>query len=188
MPTQLTIASGIREFAISNPRRIAVIDGDRSITFAELDDRSSRFANILLREGFGVGDRVAILSWNRLEYIELCAGAAKAGVTLVPLNPRGSAMEHEALIRRSGTRGLVFDENLAGNVPPSADGLPLLLCLGEADVGLPYEAAIARSEATDPMVEYSEDLDTIEKKARDFGLIDKVITSREAMENPAPAR
>jgi long-chain acyl-CoA synthetase len=158
MPTQLTIASGIREFAISNPRRIAVIDGDRSITFAELDDRSSRFANILLREGFGVGDRVAILSWNRLEYIELCAGAAKAGVTLVPLNPRGSAMEHEALIRRSGTRGLVFDENLAGNVPPSADGLPLLLCLGEADVGLPYEAAIAGSEATDPMVEYSEDL------------------------------
>ncbi len=157
MPSQLTIASGIREFAISNPTRTAVIDGDRSLSFAELNDRSSRFANLLLSTGIAVGDRIAVLSWNRLEYIELAAGAAKAGAILVPLNPRGSAVEHAALLERSGARGLIFDENLAGSIPDAAASLELLLALGGSDAARPYEVAIAEAAATDCMMAYSED-------------------------------
>ena len=50
MPTtaqgaQLNIANGIREFAIATPGAIAVIDGERRLTYAALNERASRLAN-----------------------------------------------------------------------------------------------------------------------------------------------
>ena len=47
----MTIAGGIREFARATPRATAVIDGDRTLTFAALDERASRLAATLLGTG-----------------------------------------------------------------------------------------------------------------------------------------
>ena len=44
----LSIASGVREFAVATPLATAVVDGDRTLTYRELDDRASRLANVLL--------------------------------------------------------------------------------------------------------------------------------------------
>ena len=48
----LNIANGIREFAIANPSKIAVIDGERKITYKELDARSSQVANFFISKKF----------------------------------------------------------------------------------------------------------------------------------------
>ncbi len=85
---QLNIADGIREFAIASPTATAVIDGDRRITYAELDGRSNRVANMLLESGLTAGAHVALQCGNRLEYPEIACGLAKAGMTMIPLNPR----------------------------------------------------------------------------------------------------
>lgn len=152
----MNIASGIREFARCSPSAIAVKDGDRALTFGAVDERSSRFASALLSSGIGIGDRVAVLSWNRLEFVELAAGAAKAGVQLVPLNPRGTAEEHDSLMRNSNVKGLVADDALADNVPEAAQALPLVLTLGRTDIGRDYAAAIDAARPVDPMADVLE--------------------------------
>jgi long-chain acyl-CoA synthetase len=87
----LTIAGGIREFDRATPAAIAVRDGSAELTFAAPGERSSRLANALMATGLTAGDRVALLSGNRLEYPEIPAGVAKAGLVLVPVNPRLTA-------------------------------------------------------------------------------------------------
>lgn len=156
MPREMNIASGIREFARSSPGAVAVRDGDRALSFAAVDERSSRFAATLRAAGFETGQRIGILSGNRLEFVELAAGAAKAGVQLVPLNPRGAAPEHASLLERSGARGLVVDDTLAGHVPESAQDLDLVLSTGGIGLGRDYESALAEARPVDPMVPVGE--------------------------------
>lgn len=153
---QMNIAGGIREFAIATPGATAVVDGDRRATFAEVDDRSNRVASLLIDAGFRPGDRVAVLLGNQAEYVEVAAGAAKAGVAMVPLNPRGTAAEHGSLITRSGAAGLIADSAFEDNVPDIAEDLRLALSLGSQSWGRPYEKALADARAVDPRVEVDE--------------------------------
>lgn len=153
---QMNIAGGIREFAIATPGATAVVDGDRRVTFAEVDDRSNRVASLLIDAGFRPGDRVAVLLGNQAEYVEVAAGAAKAGVAMVPLNPRGTAAEHGSLITRSGAAGLIADSAFEDNVPDIAEDLRLALSLGSQSWGRPYEKALADARAVDPRVEVDE--------------------------------
>lgn len=150
MPGEMNIADGIRNFARSSPRAVAVIDGARQLTFAEVHDRSSRLACLLLAAGLRAGDRVAVLAWNRLEFVEVAAGLAKAGLLMVPLNPRGVAPEHAFIMEHSGSRALIVDDELAASVADITGGLDLLLVLGTDGPGRPYEEALARAEHADP--------------------------------------
>nr|BFE70260.1 acyl-CoA synthetase [Actinoplanes digitatis] len=109
----LTIAGGVREFGRATPAAIAVRDGDRALTYAALDERSSRLAGALLAAGLGTGDRVGLLCGNRLEYPEIAAGIAKAGLVLVPVNPRLTAPEVGFILGHSGARLLIADVALA---------------------------------------------------------------------------
>jgi acyl-CoA synthetase (AMP-forming)/AMP-acid ligase II len=72
----------------ADPDHRAVVDGDRVLTYAELEDRSNRLANGLLSLGLKRGDRVALLARNCLEYVEIELAAAKAGTILGALNWR----------------------------------------------------------------------------------------------------
>jgi len=153
---EMNIASGIREFAVSTPGATALVDGDRRLTFAEVDDRSNRVANLLLDAGLRPGDKVAILCGNQAEYVELAAGAAKAGLAMVPLNPRGAAAEHASLITRSGAKGLIADAAFEDNIPDLVEDLPLALSLGRQGWGRQYDKALEGARATDPKVEVSE--------------------------------
>jgi acyl-CoA synthetase (AMP-forming)/AMP-acid ligase II len=67
--------------------RIAVIDGDRRVTYGELDDRTGRLARGLLGHGLRRGDAVALLSANRLEVWEAYFALARLGAIAVPVNP-----------------------------------------------------------------------------------------------------
>lgn len=76
-----------------NSDRTAVIDGDRSLTYSQLDERSNRLAQAFLNMGLGVGDRVGLLAGNCQEYIEIELAAAKVGAILACLNWRLSDRE-----------------------------------------------------------------------------------------------
>jgi fatty-acyl-CoA synthase len=65
----------------------------RTLTYAELDRRAGQAASLLASRGIARGDRVAILSRNRLAFFELLFGCAKLGAILVPLNWRMPAPE-----------------------------------------------------------------------------------------------
>lgn len=155
---QLTIYDGVVNFARSQPGATAVVDGARTLTYAELDERSDRLARRLLT-GLRPGDRVALLLGNRLEYCEIAAGIAKAGLVMVPLNPRMTAVEAEYVVQHSGARGLVVDADLTGIAERFAGAMDEVLTLGPADAPLDsgdYEAALAGAEPVRPDVQVVE--------------------------------
>ncbi|XVU21222.1 class I adenylate-forming enzyme family protein [Actinoplanes sp. CA-054009] len=150
----LTIAGGVREFGRATPAVTAVIDGDRRLTYAALDERSSRVANALLSYGLTTGDRVALLSGNRLEYPEIAAGIAKAGLVLVPVNPRLTAPEAEFILRHSGARVLLADQALAAAVPD--DAVERVVSIGGDALGPDYERWLGAAPAADPWIPVDE--------------------------------
>ena len=75
------------DLAKDRAREIAVDDGTQQRTFAELLDRSHRFAHFLRHEaGLAPGDHVSLLMDNRVEVIELLLGAVLAGQWITPIN------------------------------------------------------------------------------------------------------
>jgi ATPase subunit of ABC transporter with duplicated ATPase domains len=68
--------------------RVAVIDGDRSATFSDVQDRSTRLANALLSLAPYASSRIALLVPNRLELVEIDVAIIKSGRVKVPINTR----------------------------------------------------------------------------------------------------
>ena len=67
------------------PDRVALEDGVRRVTYAELDRRASRLARALSALDLEPGDRVAVVQQNRVEYVAAAIAIARAGGALVPL-------------------------------------------------------------------------------------------------------
>ena len=89
----ITIGSLLDNVARAYPSRIALQQGARRVRFDELSLRTNRLAHWLLGQGAGRGHRVALLSENRIEYLEIMLAAAKAGCILACQNWRLSARE-----------------------------------------------------------------------------------------------
>jgi fatty-acyl-CoA synthase len=85
---ELTLGRWVRDRARINPARVAIEQGGERTTYAELDARSEGLAAALLRLGLRRGDRVASLTGNRPEHVELFFACAKAGLVLAPLSWR----------------------------------------------------------------------------------------------------
>ena len=66
----------------------AVEDGSKRLTYAELLERVDRLASVFLARGVAPGDRIAILSHNRAEYLEVELAAAGIGAIVACLNWR----------------------------------------------------------------------------------------------------
>ncbi len=75
-----------RRSARRHPDKIAIIDGEVTLTFAEFDELVDRAAAALGDNGLGPGDRVALLARNCWHYAVLAFATARAAVVLVPLN------------------------------------------------------------------------------------------------------
>jgi long-chain acyl-CoA synthetase len=92
-----TLGALLADLAAKGPERPAITCAGRTLTFGELDARSSQVAPALVRGGVRPGDRVAVLTKNRPEYFELMFGAARARAVLVGLNWRLSGPEIAAI-------------------------------------------------------------------------------------------
>src|SRR5438067_4308019 len=101
----LSVGDGIRAWARITPDKVAVQEGGRSLTYAQLVERIDRVANGVA-DGLGLrsGERVAIVSLNCLEYIEILAGLSAAGVVAVPISPAASPGELSQICSDSGAR------------------------------------------------------------------------------------
>lgn len=143
------MANGIREFGRNTPDKTAVIDGDRIFTFAELDERSNRFAQALIARGVKQGDTVALLSGNRGEYFEISAGLAKAGIAMVPLNSKNSPADNEFIVGHSEARVLVLEDALADQAATVIGDLDLVVSF-DGTVGEDYESLLAAADPADP--------------------------------------
>ena len=88
-----TVASLFAAQARIHGGRPAIEDGARGLSYGELDQRTRRLATVLAERGVERGSRIAILSENRLEYLELFIAAARLGAIAACQNWRLAAPE-----------------------------------------------------------------------------------------------
>jgi fatty-acyl-CoA synthase len=105
------IAYWIEKRASINPGRIAVITDQEQLTYKELNERIQNAALFLLNElKVKKGDRIAIISQNRLEYVVLLFAIARLQCIAVPLNIRLNINELIFQLQDSGTSILAAEE------------------------------------------------------------------------------
>lgn len=135
------VADVIRRHAAQRPEVVAVRQGERALTYRDLDERSSRLAQALLADGVRSGTRVAYLDRSAPEVIELLFAAAKVGAVLVPVNWRLAVRELQAVLDDSQAPLLIAGETFAG----VAVRVPELIVVGDG-----YEDWLAAHEPHDP--------------------------------------
>jgi long-chain acyl-CoA synthetase len=125
---------GVAAVAAACPDRTAVVDGDRTLTFGELDGRANTLAERLAGEGAGPGDPVGVLLGNRAEWFVVSHAVARLGGRTVPISPRLTAGEIRYIAEDSGMRVCCAD----GPAPFATDEVATL---DVADPGLARVAA-----------------------------------------------
>jgi fatty-acyl-CoA synthase len=133
--------------------RLAVSHGERTRTWAELDERASRLAGHLAAQGVGPEARVAVGLYNGIEYVESVVAILKLRAVPLNVNYRYRREELGALLDDAQAQAIVFDAALAERVDqarPELPGLRTLVQVGRED-DVPdgasgYERAVAHAE------------------------------------------
>jgi fatty-acyl-CoA synthase len=108
-----------RRLVKSGPKP-AIIAGDRTLTYAELEDAAARIGAAFASAEVGPGDRVAYLGENSPEFVEVLFAAGRIGAVMVPLNTRLAPGELAYQLDDAGVSILVYDDPLAGAALPAA--------------------------------------------------------------------
>jgi len=113
------LAIMLRESALERPDKTAIIAGGTTISYAELDALSGRFAASLVAAGYPRGASIGVQLPNVPQFLIAYFGILKAGMTMVPLNPLLMAPEVSYHLQDSDAVGLVTWEGFA---PEAAKG------------------------------------------------------------------
>ena len=107
-----TIGAALARAARKYRGRTALIFGDRSWSYDDIDRAADNIASVLLKAGCAKGDRVAAFGRNSDAYLLTWFGCARAGLVHVPINYHLHGEALTFILRQSGARALVTDENL----------------------------------------------------------------------------
>ena len=143
--------------------REAVVDGRRRLSYRALNGRVNRLARSLQTLGLRQGDRISVLAYNGLEYVETIFAAAKLGLILVPLNWRLAPAELAFILSDSTTETLLFDSEFAKTAETLRGQTPLrrFVAFGEKEIpgATAYEKALSSEEDGEPTPDGPVDLD-----------------------------
>lgn len=106
------VADVVRHYARTMPERKALLEGGFALSWAALDEASTRVAAALRRSGVKDGDVVAWLGKNSIPFFVVLYAAAKAGATLLPLNWRLAAPELAAIVEDAAPAIVFADHDL----------------------------------------------------------------------------
>lgn len=140
------------------PDKTGAADLERTLTFKQWNTRACRLANALLGLGLAKGDRVAILAYNCLEWAEIYAATAKAGLVAVPVNFRLTAREAAYIIANAEAAAVIVQHDLAGIIEEAAREIPveashIIHFGGPCPAGYrDYESIISAASETEPQI------------------------------------
>jgi acyl-CoA synthetase (AMP-forming)/AMP-acid ligase II len=86
----------------TSPDRPCIVDGERRLTYLDVDRESNRLVNALRSEGLRPGDRFAWLSRNSADMVVAYLAASKSGCTALPLNWRLAPVEWRGILEQAG--------------------------------------------------------------------------------------
>lgn len=122
------------------PERTAIIADGRRLDYREYDRLANRFANFLIAQGVGPGDRIATALFNSPEYGIVHFGNARAGSVLVHIPPLYAAAEIAEIVERTRPRLLVVDAAVQDRIGAEVrSAVPTVMVAGSPD----FEGALA---------------------------------------------
>lgn len=149
----------IERAARTRPEAPAVIDGDRTWTYAQLDARANQLAHVLSDLGVRRGDRVGLYLDKSIEALVGVYGIAKAGAAYVPLDPGAPVDRLAQIVADAGLSVVVSDAPRAESWGPlvrAAACVRTLVSLTPTEVTVPVPvvtaAALDRQPTTAPPV------------------------------------
>jgi len=163
MTAMLTIGQLLTTQARIQPDRLGARDLERSMSFSQWNTRACGLANGLLALGLSRGDRIAVLAYNRVEWAEIYAAVAKAGLVAVPINFRLTAPEAGFICADCSVSAVVAEVALADLADAMRPDLEVpasnfILIGAEVRPGWQsYEDLIAAASAEEPNVAVTPD-------------------------------
>ena len=106
--------------------RLALVDGDLRLTYAELRGQACKVAAGLAGIGIGRGNHLLVVLQNRAEMAILHWATQLAGIIVTPVNWRAKPSEIDFFLENSGSRAVVFEPVTEAAIleSPRAQGLP----------------------------------------------------------------
>ena len=123
------IADMIRRSAYHYPDKKAVIFGDKSLTYAEMEDECNRVANALIDLGVKKYDRVAILAHNTIHHVLTWFGCCKAGAIYLAVNYMLRGKDISYCINHSESTVFIVEDTLYDLVKDVLDEMPTVKTL-----------------------------------------------------------
>ncbi len=140
---ELNLADLFESVADSVPDRLAMVAGERRLTYAALDERSDRLADVLRRAGVSHGDFVGIQVPNGDEYIEAMLASFKLRAVPVNVNYRYVGAELRHLYADAGLVALVHHVDFAAQVADAIDAMAERKAILTVGPGGSYEQLLA---------------------------------------------
>ncbi|WP_197375427.1 acyl-CoA synthetase [Mycolicibacterium baixiangningiae] len=112
------------------PDRVALISGDQTLTYGELEERANRLAHYLIAQGVKKDDKVGLYCRNRIEIVIAMVGIVKAGAIAVNINFRYVEGELRYLFENSDMVALIHERQYSprvANVLPETPNVTTVL-------------------------------------------------------------
>ncbi|MCC7411173.1 MAG: AMP-binding protein [Gammaproteobacteria bacterium] len=112
----LTIGAGLRTAVRRHPDKVALSLGPRELRYGALGERINRVANAAGAMGLAPGAHVVLIAPNCIEYLELVAGLADAGLAAVTANPHLTMPELAAICDDAQAQAIICHDSLEEQV------------------------------------------------------------------------
>ena len=93
-----------------HPRKVFIKSHNRKLSYSNFVIKANILASYFNNKNLKKGDRVAIMTFNCLEFVETMYATSKLGLIIVPINFRNSIKEFEEVIIQSKCNFLIFQE------------------------------------------------------------------------------
>jgi len=103
------LSSRVAARAQAAPDQVAIVDGDREVSYGQFLDQVQNFGAALIARGLQRGDRVAIVLPNRIEAAVACYGTWLAGGVAVPFNAQARLRDFASWLRHCGAHVVVHE-------------------------------------------------------------------------------
>src|SRR2546423_5106805 len=110
---EVTLQDRLREVAREVGDKPALVMGDRTVTFREVDQLSDQLAVALAKRGVQPGDRVTIFMPNCIEFVIAFYGTLKAGGVVNPINSQSKEREVRFQVNDAGATAVLYHAALA---------------------------------------------------------------------------
>ncbi|MEM8855760.1 MAG: AMP-binding protein [Pseudomonadota bacterium] len=156
MANPLTVGEMLTAQARLQPERIGARDLERTMTFATWNSRACALANALCDLGLAKGDRVGVIAFNRLEWVEIYAATAKAGLVAVPVNFRLTPPEVAFILDDADVAAVIVEDvllPLLSDVPARLEAMrqrTIVIGAARSADRIGYDGLIAAADDGEP--------------------------------------